>query len=397
MKAIISTVLLLIGITLAGCSNEDLQLNVSESEKTASENPTRISLSEALQNAEALLNDLSATTRNSSKRVASVDYITSQQTRSVIDTTMYLVNYENNGGFALLAADIRIPEVLAISPKGELHLSDTIEDKGLAAFFRNANEIAAANIVLPIDTTNYRDYDYIYRPLFPHILKECGPLLTNSVRQWDQSEPFNKYCALDSVGKPGYVGCCALATAQYCSYFEHPKVINNLTLDWDGIKNGTNTEQVYQLLAYISKQLGVNPDNGGTSAYNIGYFLKRLGYKPAANHISFSVETITNNIDKALRNEQGGGPSLINGFFSNSNLSGHEWVIDGYALYGTGRELAGVEKTLLHCCWGWRQKSDGYFLWADGNWAKIYLDNPELPLGKFNYNAGLKMITGLYL
>lgn len=102
---------------MIGCSQDEPILVPNVSEQSAKTNTHRVSLHDALNRADALLSQIGdPTTRSKTRKVKSVEYLTNTLTRSgTIDTTLYLVNYENNGGFALLGADKRVRPIYAIS------------------------------------------------------------------------------------------------------------------------------------------------------------------------------------------------------------------------------------------------------------------------------------------
>lgn len=84
-------------------------------------NPHKVPLSHALGYAEQALNLIEGhTATRSGRTVESVEYVSNHRTRSadsrsVIDTALYLVNYANDKGFAILAADNRLHPIYAIS------------------------------------------------------------------------------------------------------------------------------------------------------------------------------------------------------------------------------------------------------------------------------------------
>lgn len=56
------------------------------------------------------------------------------QTRSNDESSSYgyyILNFEDNAGFAIVSADRRRNDLYAISDEGSLHLSDTLENAGL--------------------------------------------------------------------------------------------------------------------------------------------------------------------------------------------------------------------------------------------------------------------------
>lgn len=116
---------------MIACSAED-DLTVSQkSESPKPANKFRISLEDASNRAESIINliEKERHTRSNGKRtIRSVDYYINPSTRGgeSIDTLLYLINYGDEQGFALVSADERLDPVYAISDEGHLNFSDTI-------------------------------------------------------------------------------------------------------------------------------------------------------------------------------------------------------------------------------------------------------------------------------
>ena len=101
---------------MSACSQEEMLL--PENNNTIhNEPPTRVSLAEALKRADRMLEKIGdPSTRSSTRTVKSVQFIGGSGTRAEDDAPMYyVVNYENEGGFAVLGADTRLDGVYAIS------------------------------------------------------------------------------------------------------------------------------------------------------------------------------------------------------------------------------------------------------------------------------------------
>lgn len=90
----------------------------------------RISIDEALTNLDGFMNDSNSNLSRSDhkKKIASIKSIVSgnSHSRAGSDTVLYIVNYESNGGYAVLAADYRIKnKIIAIVDQG--NISDTTQ------------------------------------------------------------------------------------------------------------------------------------------------------------------------------------------------------------------------------------------------------------------------------
>lgn len=82
------------------------------------------------------------TSEKSSREVEEIEVLHSNlQTRSQagnasVNSDLYLVNYANNKGFALLSSDSRLRPIYAISDTGHIQMADTINNKALSMFLK---------------------------------------------------------------------------------------------------------------------------------------------------------------------------------------------------------------------------------------------------------------------
>ena len=146
-----------VALVLTACSSEEPITPPNQVNDAMGANPYRVSLTDALKNADALLGELGEgeTTRSAERKVESVEYYSRPGTRALGgDTLLYLVNYADDAGFALLSADSRLRPIYAISDEGSMSFSDTTYNKGLALFARGVEaELASLpSIQLPIDS-----------------------------------------------------------------------------------------------------------------------------------------------------------------------------------------------------------------------------------------------------
>ena len=131
----------MLALFFVGCTAEEPTVQTDPATTQVKSNPYRKSLNDALESADAIFADIAPQTRASSRKIASVQIIGDSKaalTRSGedgLDTMLYLVNYADDQGFALLSADWRTKPVYAFSEEGELNLADTTVNKGLALFY----------------------------------------------------------------------------------------------------------------------------------------------------------------------------------------------------------------------------------------------------------------------
>lgn len=393
-----------LSLLMIGCTDDEPFSVPNAMEQSAKENEHRVSLQDALKRAESLLSQIGdPATRSKTRKVKSVEYLQNQLTRSgAIDTTLYLVNYEDNAGFALLGADDRVRPIYAISDEGRLNMEDTVENKGLALFFRNTEAEIANSPVL----TEYGDtFIYIGPPIIdpPYhevvVYRQVEPLLGSHQRLWHQEYPYNIYCPIIN-GTNSYVGCAAVAVGMIMSYYQWPTNIVSETFPWQAMNAGYANERVAKFLrilgngnllniTYSSDQLigsSANPEIVRIAFIN-------SGYQNPGTLQNFNENNITTYLTKGKNNQLGGGPVFVSGYSSNE---GHAWVIDGFVQYKTiSNQIVGGEQlhdVLYHCVWGWQDGlSNGYFYWARTN---SFSGNPieednEFQMNKPNLNYGI--------
>lgn len=119
---------------VTSCSNEDIP-DVVETEEKTEFHPHAISMEEALLSLQKFLDDTSeeATTRAAARKIGDVFAVKYEKvaTRAALsedfdcENLLYVANFENERGFAVLAADDRIEnEILAVTEKGSLSNKD---------------------------------------------------------------------------------------------------------------------------------------------------------------------------------------------------------------------------------------------------------------------------------
>ena len=381
-----------LGITsllIASCSNvpdfENPDENVSDNVNTT----YLISREDALKLANQAISSLEKNGTRS-ERTAKIERIIPQSTRSTDNSSIlgwYLINYGEDDGFAIISADKRISPVLAFSDKGNIQMSDTIQDKGLASYF---SMLAGLSIGATGDTTIS-----ITRPgeggglTFEGVLiprKGVKPLLHENVQNWRQSAPYNEYTPFLAAirdypdGYQSVVGCVPLSCVMIFSYHEWPVNYydsqgNNIGLlrsfNWSEMKKDTPTgiKQTARLLEIVGRKGLLNAfyNYGGTGAYtsNIVNTAAKMGYKDECIYEYFDPELAYTYIDQ-------NGPMAIsanesiNGIYQNS---GHCWIVDGYQLYevaGTGNgATCGADspeyRYYYHMVWGWGGGYNGYY------------------------------------
>lgn len=377
--------MLLTAVILPSCSDEPVTQTTQPGE-THVQNPHRVPLNQALGYADALLSQIEGETATRSGRlVSSIKYLTQPTTRStsgssVIDTALYLINYANDEGFAILAADDRLHPIYAISESGSLSIEDTVENKGLALFLQDiSTDIAYISegdsikikpgIGGGFDPPINLDKDHTFTTLY-----DIKPWLNYHQRRFFQGYPYNKYCPIqtkDGVQQTCVVGCVPLACAQIMSFYKWPETFKGKSLHWENINQGgtliSNNEFkddfpwfLNQIGLFLDAEYGI--DGTGCSVKNVTERFHNFGYSKLSNPKMLSKNSCISELSH--------GPLLVYGSNINPSQAAHCWVIDGLYCYKESwpgvieTETGSITRTFYHCVWGWGGTGNGYFLWT---------------------------------
>ena len=376
-----------------------------------------ISVDEALQNLQSELQFIEGNeTRSSEPRtVKSVWMLKNSCTRSCLGATeelLYIAEFEDGRGSAVLAADRRIEPVLAILDNTVMteqnFVSSDMDDIGnyMASMIKDyAESQVQSNGFIDIKPVDPMSPDTLY-------CYKRKPLLKT---KWDQGTPYNDLC-VSSEGEKVYAGCVAIAAAQFLKFHKYPAniSINSQTFDWNLLdqcdygKTMTLSakNEVARFVYNIGISVGINylGNDSGTLTKNITILLKALGYSQA-NYGNYNSNTIRNFVYGDNK------PIIMRGINKNSN-AGHAWILDGWHEYkvrsveflvdGGSREHI-IEYKKIHCNFGWGGDCDGYY--SDG----LFDTTKKLPSSLvdpsvgdniyshvdqgYNFNYGFSMIT----
>lgn len=307
------------------------------------------------------------------------------------DSLLYIVNYAGNNGFAVLAADRRIPtDILAVGEYGNLQEEDFIISASDSTFSleRLIMDYAAYSIGTIKDTvaglepygpeehpiTQIND-DYVYiegewASTHWGNWKTTDEVPAMLMTQWGQGSPYK-----DMTGAQ-YAGCGVTAVAQMLAYNQYPALLDDMRIPYDTLRkmrhvytNSAFADDVAALFKHIFLGCKAKPyGEDGTLVWpkNIAPYLKELGYKNVDiyRHPSkCNNEIIYASLDK-------GYPVLITA--TTDNFHGHTWVIDGYMKQFRSGSSIGVKtgrnygtkyeyRDLMHCNWGKSGENNGYY------------------------------------
>ena len=309
-----------------------------------------------------------------------------------LDTLMYVVNFSDSAGYALVAADKRTTPILALIESGNYDFKDLEQEEndGFLDFIEQAIHMEEDDIKSYEENGNTEEENTLTKndTINPTrassndwtILQKVPPLL---ITKWDQGEkvPFSygKYTPNKNVG------CVPLAIAQICAYFKTPVSVTigsartgtTRKLDWERIlsdcqkNNGKlsvaesreSMDEVAYLCHYLGVQFGVEYTTDHTS----------LSSKKEGSPISWMNTTRSSGGLRGTRikdyNEReiamaiiAGNPVYATGCSHKQGLrkyrGGHAWVYDGVLT----AQRQGKGSRMFHCNWGWGGLHDGYFL-----------------------------------
>ena len=394
-------IMLSLCVWLTACMEIEIDQEINATTEEIVGNGYR-SLEDALRIADKWLALTDTVTRAHKRDVENVEYIGGTSTRATSDTLLYLINYSNNEGFALIGRPTASQAIYAISEKGSLDMSDTVYNKPLAQFISSYMEDAYFAQLTPtiINTINPPDLEDInYR-----IYRKVNPMLPGKVSEWSQFEPYNYYCPYVD-GKRGVVGCGPLALGMLLAYYQYPATIRERKVDWRAIVKDNLTIEIAILLESLASSTYLNCeykdnktwDNRETDPNRITKAMGNLGYAVGSAwafepyYLSVNGEII-DNIENTLSfmkngyNEAKAAPLILFGESAPPYNERHIWIMDGYIQIERFNtrfpNLPGqVEAPNLHLVWGWGGKANGYFSYRKSTDMFTTIPSDELPAG----------------
>lgn len=368
-------------------------LNAIESSSENGEISTRSRATRTIKNIEAV--------RNKSQNITT--YSLNENSRDHVDTLMYLINFDNDEGFALVAADKRTSAIYALIDNGFLSADsmDKIDNPGFNIFLDNAKTKILTDIA---------DFDVEKN----EIEKSDGKFATYSIpivdvklkTIWGQRSPYDMYCP---AGCP--TGCVMTATAQILSYFQTVRsvqyydkgITNSSSLNWtqiisdcnnnNGALDRTRTPQSAVQVAHLMRYLGLTfnasyspSGTGAVSSTAVNWLKTAGGLSSTTNLYTFKCADVY----PALMSDK-----LIYARANDVNTGGgHAWVIDGIVIYNF--DSSRPPYYFLHCNWGWNGDCDGYYLNGAFDSDSYVNGNAQQGNGsiryKFNHNVQMAIV-----
>lgn len=392
-------------IFFTGCQKDN---TVKVCEERISNNSAIIPVEEALCKLDLFLAELeNGGTKSVTSRVydkSKVQSITldkktkSNRYANLPDTLVYIVEFENNQGCAVLPANRQVGEsVICVTDSGVLipdfsaatvssprtDLSQDVDNLPI----RDAGESFAADLlgraILASAGGNHHPGDDRDQPID---LGDDGDGRDIGLRfvyecltpEFGQQEPWN--IMLDWVN----IGCSATAICEVMAYnrYPSPPAFANMFCDWNSIINKDANQSA--AFAYdIAHWSGIVPDDygrGGGNVYGRRQALIHYGYQNVELYRSIlSLSSILRN--KIINSVKNNKPIPVGAthWATDSELAGHAFVIDGYTIKG----YLGSNEEHVHVNWGWEGEYNGYFSMDVFNPVQAYSYDDQ---DSFEYN-----------
>ncbi len=314
----------------------------------------------------------------------------------------YIINFDNNEGFAVLGANNAVAEIVAVTENGQIRddlvvVFEELEDDRSYAnnnyYDDDENEIIEETISwYCIEDDDFysaatapgeiitecirqgikRDFDSFNVPVIEfdntNIEGYCTPTPILLSTNWGQLNPYNIHCMRTNlIGeyKSAYTGCSTTALAMIMVHNEFPQtlVVNGNQMNWNAMKTDAAIEMlsnegfidVSMLMASIFTQVKKISTKNFTliTPKQIEKRMDALGYTNVKR--SCSSDFTYKMRDKTMHMLVQGKPVFISAIPKNWS-QGHSWVIDG-AEYSSND----ISKLLFHFNFGWEGRYNGYF------------------------------------
>lgn len=313
---------------------------------------------------------------------------------------VYVFNFEDNGGFAIIAADSRIPFPLCLTDQGSLpedqdfalpgpDIALSIIDTDLKMYLGLPIKNADGECFSAEDYGNVSDFstrsNHIYVPGRYYQAGSWGSILPC---RWGQDIPFNDYCFLPDRPTPrAKAGCLPIAVGQIMYYWGKSCYYNGTYYDWNIMREVEDMDSVCETDGAMDLVARFVSALGDTSNLNAQYTISDTGIlhtyaktdsiPTTFNHFGFDEVGLQQNFnDFVLMNTLDDGPALVWGYSLKSvdpttgediYAKGHAWVVDKMLELDPIPPLGGglsMDPILFytHCNWGWNGTYNGYFL-----------------------------------
>lgn len=380
------------GVVFEGCTSDDDILSIDDNKESTS-NPFKRSEADAIDIAIDnidLIGHVTPKSRSAVDIIANVSVIGSKlksRSGAAYDSLIYVVNFKDNGGFALIPISKKADPILAMCESGNYSANCSIDNPGFSLYMDMAMDAlsgidTASNDSLGLGPVTPWDPDPNKHPWQIKETEEVISTVTTGPRvsvEWDQTYIYG------ALAPNELAGCSPIAIAQTMTYFNYPtymrftfsgKTLDYLNINWEEIKQHqkmstrqyhcTCSEENHTRISHIIRQIGeeagsrYNTDGTSTYTYQTRQYLLNKG---------FYVSSLRN-YETGDSKKIGEGIILIRGdkMVADSTLIGHIWVLDGireetiqHTYYRRQNDnmpwevisRATYKQNLNHFNWGW--------------------------------------------
>lgn len=357
-----------------------------------------------------------ATSSRAARKVddGSVTCITSgKQFADHADTLLYVINYTNDGGFAVVGASLSLPELLVVTDSGRY--DDGLREACPPCYdYLNSLQNSIVNADgLPTSPTTPAG---IREEVTTSVYSQVSPRLQVS---WGQRGCEGKYCP------NGCAGCVNVALAMAMSYFEYPISIgvtfpdaptSFTSLNWSEMKNhdGTTKDSInncndaasasaHESISLLLRELGYRHQSSYYSNGHTGTTLSNN--RSLVSNLGFTISD-TKDFSSSVYSDLGTGLAVVMGSMQSDGSEAHMWLMDGYKImkvirrmysYTTtedGRIIYTLESETTsyenypHYNWGYNGVCNGYFLEGNMNLSKAYSYDNQINNRSYDFKYG---------
>ncbi len=416
MKSKVYNLLIIFGLLLVGCANEASIEPIAPECSTS----TMRTLDEARKialDAVKMFSDDETKSSFVKRELGKMHIITNTYTKSTetVDTLLYVFDYADNNGFAVVSANEASEPLLAVTERGSYETAMKEDNDGFKMFMNMAEVYASKSRELGPDDMGILEPTEMKTETDTLSIVSINPKVNVA---WGDSAVESKYAP------NGAAGCVPLAIAQIMSSFAYPSSINisyegatisSQVLDWPLINRHVGTydfhvfcsagDSGHEALSQLLRQLGELTEceylsSGSTSAsvYKAIETFQILGYTTSS----------LNYYDNDMFNTGLTGNKVIFMVGFETSYPGHAWIVDGSACYNVRKttywrnigdriwlptgEYRDYSYKYLHINWGWNGIANGYFSLGvfdttAGNYDNAYYPNQN---ATSNFSQGVK-------
>lgn len=373
---------------LLSCTKEDNFVGTYPQSEETTKNSVidyKVSEEEAIETLNGILNAtyfsntssnmITANINIKKKEIDRIDYITdsnnglhaiNDNVPNAVDTFMYVINFKDDNGYALMSTDRRTYPMYALIDEGNYYPYNN--NPGFDLFI----DMAKFYHKLVVQKEGLIDQIPIHNKIEWELVNQVGPKLQY---KWGQRDPFNIYCPILNNGKHAAVGCTAVAAAMILAMNKKPSVINGYSLDWNLISqmktaydlnnNEAGRNQVATFLHELGKKMNMTyGEQSGAWPNDALKYMREECHLWAYNMKDYKAgDGASNYIIYHTLHSYPLGLVMMCGYTQRGNKKeGHTWVLDGQIFYKDKNHPDKRQMDLYHCNWGWGGHNDGYYL-----------------------------------